>query len=325
VYDETVRRYAKREGVVFRGGKGVVGAIASLAALMPGEPYTYELIAYRHPDKWGEKRCVHDNPSVEACIPPCTFNNVDLYTWRTVAAPHGPDPILAGFRGTCPGGLGCYRVLLCEKPQFWVLYRSNQHTDSHLLTPRLTPYSSTKLELKLASQPKRIPGNHVIALGKHNNTTIPIAAYRESYPIRELLSQLWKNTMLTVGGTIRPRKEGHTLSLEKIYRIQSPPSTISVNPRCPKCGTRMKSLGRLKGYRCPRCGYKSSEIGKTIIPVTPRIASAPVTPLPGQISHLTKPSYIRSLPSNPPEPPTWDMVVSVGADPPVGTIELCRC
>jgi len=36
------------------------------------------------------------------------------------------------------------------------------------------------------------------------------------------------------------------------------------NPRCPRCGARMKSAGRGKGWKCPKCGYRAKELRREI-------------------------------------------------------------
>ena len=274
------------------GGKGKIGAAAALAALAPGDPYTFELIAYRRPEMIGSERCIRDDPLFEAQLPPCTFNNIDLTSGRTVAAPHGPDPVLAGFRGTCMEALGCYSSLLCEEPHFWVLYRSNQHTDIHFSQKQPRPYQSLKTVLTLSEQPRRIAGGHVLVKTKKNVT---VAAYRESGPIRAVLDKLSVGDTVLVGGTVKPRSGSYTLGAEKLFSIRMAPREITVNPRCPRCGHRMKSLGRRSGFRCPKCGYKDPLAAKIRIPLIP-VAVGPASPPPGRIGHLVRPYNLYRLP-----------------------------
>jgi tRNA(Ile2)-agmatinylcytidine synthase len=33
------------------------------------------------------------------------------------------------------------------------------------------------------------------------------------------------------------------------------------NPRCPRCGKNMKSIGKGQGYRCRRCKIKDTDVG----------------------------------------------------------------
>ncbi len=327
IHKDLVVSTARKTNVMTIGGKGIIGATSSLAALAPSDPYTYELIAYRRPENWRTPRCVRSDPMIEANIPPCTFNNIDLSTGKTVAAPHGPDPVLAGFRGSCPGWLGMYHVLLCEEPHFWVLYRSNQHTDvHHMFTGKLTPYSSLRAKLKLKGDPSRGPGGHVLAPALLGDTSIyMVAAYRESYPLTILLSALREGDELDAGVTAKPRGDGITLSLEKIYSIRVSPRTVEFNPRCPMCGARMKSAGRGKGYKCPRCGYTSKDMSRVRIIIPTPIASSELTPLPGRVSHLTLPAGYKPALGLPSPPGSVDRVISVGKCPPPDSCHKCKC
>ncbi len=318
-----VETVARREGVSLLGGRGRVGAAAALAALGPGEEYTYELIAYRRPEMWGRERCVLDDPRVEAGIPACAFNNIDLPARRTAAAPHGPDPVLAGFRGTCPGALGCYLGLLCEEPHFWVLYRSNQHTDAHARLPlRARPYESGRASLGVESV-RTLPGGHALARAVLGGREMWLAAYRESGPVRRLLELAGAPSRVELHGTLHPREGGLTLSSEAVHRVVSQPASARLAPRCPRCGRRMKSAGRGKGYKCPSCGYRDERAKPLVVHLPPRASSSRVTPTPLGISHLTRPSHIYRLPSGPPRPPSYSEVLSLGAEPPQGTRALC--
>ena len=324
VSPRAVEAVARREGLTLLGGRGRVGAAAALAALGPGEEYTYELIAYRRPELWGEERCVLDDPGVEAGIPACAFNNIDLPARRTAAAPHGPDPVLAGFRGTCPGGLGCYASILCEEPHFWVLYRSNQHTDAHARHPlRPRPYESGRALLGVEGL-RVLPGGHALARARLGGEELWVAAYRESGPVRRALELVGAPSMVELHGTLHPREGGPTLSVEALHRAVSRPRTVRLAPRCPRCGRRMKSAGRGKGYKCPSCGYRDRSAAPLEVALPPRASSSRVTPTPLGISHLTRPSHVYKLPSGPPRPPSYGEVFSPGREPPEGTRTLCR-
>ena len=321
IHSSRAESAARKAGVRLLGGRGRIGAAASLAALAPGDPYTFELIAYRRPEMIGTERCIRDDPLFEAGLPPCTFNNVDITTGRTVAAPHGPDPVLAGFRGTCVDALGCYSRLLCEEPHFWVLYRSNQHTDIHYSRGPARPYQSLRATLTLTESPRRIAGGHVLARTREG---IVVAAYRESGPIRELLSRLTPGDRVTIGGTVKPRMGEHTLGAEKLFAAYLGPREIAVNPRCPRCGHRMKSLGRQSGFKCPKCGYRDPSASKIRIRLVPP-AVGPASPPPGRIGHLVRPYNLYRLPRW--EPPDRGVepgeVLSYSSRPPVSTMLAC--
>ena len=52
------------------------------------------------------------------------------------------------------------------------------------------------------------------------------------------------------------------LSFQKL-RVLSYGETVervkAANPRCPRCGKGMKSIGTEAGYRCPKCGTRAGE------------------------------------------------------------------
>ncbi len=327
---ETLLKYVEKEGVLVWGSRGCIGAILSLASLPPEDPYTYELIAYRRPENWDKSRCIQHDPYYESCIPPCASNNIDLSSGLVAAAPHGPDPVLAGFRGTCIEALGCYRSLLCEDPHFWVLYRSNQHSDIHysLLTPRLTPYQSTKLIITIINRPMEIPGPHIILYGKTTSgKIISVAVYRETGPLLQLAKQLTTGDIIEVAGTVRPYpggKEGYTLAAEKIRILKINQLSRKVSPRCPKCGKRMKKLGRNKGYKCPKCGFRDPQALPLELTIFRKVAPGTITPTPSNLRHLTRPSWLKDLHRTPiPNAPLRVNDVFSFEEPPTGTVLLC--
>ena len=290
---------ARREGVEVKGGRGIVGAVSSLAGLAPWEPYTFELIAYRHPDRWGSKRQVINDPMFESRLPPCVYNNFDLSSGMLVAAPRGPDPVLAGFRGSCPGWLGCYRMVLAEEPAGWVLYRTNQHCDAcyrayPVLTGGLTPYSSTTIKATIRSNPVVLPKKHTITTLKGpGGSEVEAAFYRETGSLQYAARELRRGDTLRIHATVRPYgfKTDITLAVEKMEVLTVSQHYKHVNPRCPVCGARMDSLGMGKGYRCSRCGYTDPHAGKIKVWLPRRLMPGSYSPPPGSVRHAVHPSW----------------------------------
>ena len=100
----TVREVLRRHGAFIRTSgseRGIVGASAAIA--WPEAHPTWELIAYRAPERWGRARRV-DTASVRRA----RSRYADLFlcddprTRRLLVAPHTPCPILFGLRGTRP-------------------------------------------------------------------------------------------------------------------------------------------------------------------------------------------------------------------------------
>jgi tRNA(Ile2)-agmatinylcytidine synthase len=304
------------------GGRGRIGAVAALAALAPGDPFTFELTAYRHPDMWGEPRCIdHERaPAVESRLPPCVFNNYDPYRRRLTAAPGGPDPVLAGFRGTCPEYLGAYASLLCEKPHFWILYRSNQHTDPHAgPLGSIRPYKTGIARLRVVEDPLIFRGGHVVVHARDVETGehVDLVFYRETGPLNEAARLLKPGDEIEALVNVRPYKSRGrwALTIEKMIVTRIAVDSISVAPRCPKCGRRMKRMGRRGGYRCPRCGY-AMKYSKPLIISLPRVLGPGVYhPGEGRLRHLTAPWP--PPPQTPVSPPTWELVISTHSNPPV--------
>lgn len=278
-------------GGLWVGGKGVVGAIASLAALAPGDDHTYELLFYRRPEALGRERCVDSRRvlQVEASLPGITIFNYSPETLEETASPGGPDPVLAGFRGDVPGHLARFSEALCEEPALWALFRSNQHTDAHAapLTGELRPYSAGTLELELAEDPEVIPGGHVIVRGEG----VEAAFYAETGVLNEVSRLLVKGDRVRVLGTVRKRRRGvPVINAEKLWILELTEKKLELNPRCPRCGSRMESLGRGKGFRCRFCGYKGLE-GKVTISLR-RALTGEFTPR--RLPNLVRPPWRRA-------------------------------
>jgi tRNA(Ile2)-agmatinylcytidine synthase len=317
-------RAARKTGARLWGGRGRIGALAALAALAPGDPYTFELTAYRHPDLWGTPRCIlhSEAPRVEARLPPCTFNNYDPVSGRVTAAPGGPDPVLAGFRGTCPERLAEYATLLCEQPHFWVLYRSNQHTDAHarpITAPR--PYQAGFIAGAVAGAPLVTPGGHVIVRVEADNIVIDAAFFRETGPLNRAARVLRRGDRVWLLGSVRPYapRGVPVIAAEKMVVLQLSTAYRDVSPRCPRCGHRMKRLGRAGGYRCPRCGYTDRSARPVRIPIPRRLGPGVYTPGAGRLRHLTKPWPEPPAPERISIPRTlsWREILSANANPPV--------
>ncbi|MFZ8794708.1 MAG: TiaS agmantine-binding domain-containing protein [Acidilobaceae archaeon] len=285
-------------GGLHAGGRGVIGATAALAALGPHDDFTFELIAYRDPGFWGSRRCVDEVKAliVESRLPPCTFYNVDMLTGEFTASPGGSDPVLAGFRGNCLTPLFEYSQALCEKPHFWTLFRSNQHTDAHMVElEELAPYNTGYVEAVVSREPDVIEGSHVVVRASTKLGEVDLVFYRETGPLNKVARMLVEGDRVRALGSIRPyRPRGvPVLAVEKLQVLEVARSYVEVNPRCPICSTRMESVGSGKGFRCDRCGYESRGLGKVRIEAGRRLT--PGTYVTSRLKHLTEPPGRRRL------------------------------
>jgi tRNA(Ile2)-agmatinylcytidine synthase len=295
---EDARKFMDKHGVLYNSGRGVIGALAAIGALGPGDPYTFELLAYRDPLFWGKKRHVDYRSVLEYDVltGELTFSNVD-YTKRTqIITPHGPDPVYYGIRGTDPEKLliALKKINGNEPIHGWCIYRSNQATSIHekfRTIPRY--YRTSKYDCTVLSRPKRIPGGHTIVEAKCEGVIVSLAFYRESYPLNNIALMLIPGDHIMVTGPVKQRSisTNTTITVEVLYIEELSNQLETVSPRCPKCGARMKSKGSGKGYACPKCGYYDRNARKLIIPILRNLVPGRYTPTPMHITHLVSPNW----------------------------------
>jgi len=285
-------------GAAHNNGRGIIGALAGIASLAPGDKYTFELLTYRRPEYWGSKRCV-DPASVweyDVLTGELTFSNIDHAHNTQIITPHGPDPVLYGVRSTNPEAalLALEKIRTCEPIHNWCLYRTNQATSIHEVTINTPRYYRTgKYNCTITKQPEKLPGGHVIVEAKCGDTLVDIAFYRESYPLNTIALHLTPGDKISVVGPVKQRSFSQKLTVtpEVLYIEELESIYESVNPRCPRCGSRMKSKGVRKGFECPKCGYYIRSIGKVEIPIIRKIVPGRYTPTPMHLAHLVRPSF----------------------------------
>ncbi|MEN3056121.1 MAG: tRNA(Ile)(2)-agmatinylcytidine synthase [Candidatus Methanosuratincola petrocarbonis] len=289
---------ARELGVKYKtikGGRGLVGALAAIGNTLEGD-HTYELIVYRKKETWDRMRQVDRESVVEMDkeTSPYTFNNLDYETGRVLITPHGSDPILFGVRGESPGVLRqALKVLKFSGGDRWVIYRSNQGTDAHLINNAavagLRPYQAAVIEGELTVAPKVIRGGHTIAELGDATGRIDIVAYEKSGGIQRVLRGLLPGDRVRAYGGVSPQEERSpklTLNLEKLEVLELV-KTAARNPLCEKCKVRMKAKGRNKGYKCEKCGLEAKE---PVFESLDRKAKEGVyLPPPRSVRHLTKP------------------------------------
>lgn len=297
---DAVEALSSKTGVVWgpKGNRGIVGASAAVA-WRPIDR-TYELLAYRWPGRWGSPRNL-DAQSVEVMDRefPSTFNNLERASRRVAIAPHSPCPILLGIRGDDPSVLpdAFSRVAPGEPPMAWLVFESNQGTDDHIARvppTRAVPGQSIRATVRVSSEPKVLPGGHVIVKAQPGN--LDCMAYEPSKTFRNIVRGLLPGDQITVWGSVRAQPRG--LNLERI-RVDSlvAPMAKFANPKCVKCEKAMKSMGRGQPFRCILCGARAPRESATYLPImrsiSPGIYEPPVT----SRRHLAKPVKRMSLAS----------------------------
>ncbi len=286
------------EALGFGTGYGVVGGLAAIGETLDAD-HTYEVIAYRTPENRGTPRRVdpHSVREMDKKTKPDTFNNVDPETQRILITPRGPDPILYGVRGETPEAVirahGMIRAL--EPVERWVTFRTNHGTDAHLKKAEtisgIRPYHPVIAAGTVTSAPKLVPRRHRVFSIKDETGTVDCAAYEPTGTLRKVARQLIPGDFVEVYGGVRPSSSEHplTVNLEKLRIIKLAPKLVAHNPKCPKCGKRMGSMGAGQGFRCPKCGFRSSSSKKTMIEERREIAEGLFITSPRSQRHLTKP------------------------------------
>ncbi|MEW6221844.1 MAG: tRNA(Ile)(2)-agmatinylcytidine synthase [Candidatus Hadarchaeota archaeon] len=248
----------------FKLGRGIIGALAAIGNTLE-QDWTFELVTYRTPEHRGKKRRVAPASVVEmdAKTSPETFDNLDPASGEIRITPHTPCPILYGIRGENPAAVKrAHKMIKASEPiERFIIYRTNQGTDEHLVSAKITearPYLSVIVDGVVCKAPKIILGGHVIFRLSDNDGEIDCAAYEPTRQFREVVKELIVGDKVRACGGIKEKPElPLTINLEKIEVLELAPQFKLENPICPSCGKHMKSEGRGKGYSCKRCRAKA--------------------------------------------------------------------
>jgi len=288
----------KAEAVGFKKCRGIIGALAAVGETFEGD-YTFEILAYRVPENYGLKRRVDESSIVEMdkATAPYTFNNVDEEKERVLITPRGPDPILLGIRGETPEIVKkAYEMVKPLEPvERWVVFRTNQGTDAHLKRVKqlsqIKPYNPVIARGTVVENPKIIPRRHVIFSIKDESAQVDCAAYEPTGVLRKATRKLIVGDHVEVYGGVRAPSQSYplTINLEKIRVLTLAPRIVYYNPVCPKCGKRLKSMGRNKGFRCEKCGSRYADLGKIEVKREREIKKSLYMTSTRSQRHLTKP------------------------------------
>ncbi|MEM3627344.1 MAG: tRNA(Ile)(2)-agmatinylcytidine synthase [Candidatus Bathyarchaeia archaeon] len=286
------------EAVGFKRGRGIIGGLAAVGETLGGD-HTYEILAYRMPENYGSRRRVDENSVLEMdkATAPYTFNSVDLEKRRILITPRGPDPILFGIRGESPEIVKkAFEMIRSLEPvERWVIFRTNQGTDAHLKRvedlSKIKPYHPVIARGTVAKNPKMITGKHVIFSIKDEKAEVDCAAYEPTGNLRRVAEKLMPGDYVEAYGGVRAPSKNHplTVNLEKIRLLRLAPKIVYHNPACSKCGCRMKSMGKDKGFRCERCGLRQVGIGRVKVMVKREIRRGLYMASTRSQRHLTKP------------------------------------
>ncbi|KQC15538.1 MAG: tRNA(Ile)(2)-agmatinylcytidine synthase [Methanothrix sp.] len=273
----------------FKNRRGLIGALAAMGAEF--EDWTYELLAYREPRRWGTDREI-DEESVwraDELTYPGTWDTVDHHHRKVIFAPHSKDPVLFGIRGQDPDLLrSALRTIRSEPPERTVIYRTNQGTDVHINEgeiPDVIENRSYRLRGIVAKEPETIGGGHLFfpLASEDGKGSISCAAFEPTKNFRERVRALAPGDVIEVYGAVKKR----TLNIEKMEIVRLTERRAQKAPICPSCHRRMKSAGQGQGYRCRRCGTKADGKVEVLLPreIKPGFYEVP----PCARRHLSKP------------------------------------
>jgi tRNA(Ile2)-agmatinylcytidine synthase len=280
----------------FKVGRGIVGALAAIGHPL-NRDWTFEFIAYRRPENRGKPRQIDQNSVIEMDrkTRPETFDNLDPTTGEIRITPHTPCPILYGIRGETPEAVRkAHEMIKALEPiERTVIYKTNQGTDEHLKQAKISeakPYRSISVKGVVSAPPKIIRGGHVVFKIRDETGEIDCAAYEPTRQFREVVKRLIQGDSVIAHGGVRKRRDlPPTINLEKLELLELKPKFLRRNPRCPRCGKRMKSEGKMKGYSCRRCKTKAPPGSIEIIPIRREIDIGKFEVPPRARRHLARP------------------------------------
>ena len=278
-----------RARVFHRGSpRGLIGAAASIA--WPGSSPTWELIAYRRPERIGTIREVDPESVIEvARATKELFLSSDPTTRRLMVTPHTDCPILLGLRATRRAVLpGAFRRVRSEPAERWVIFRTNQGSGDHLSDggfDAIGPFGSGRVECVVRSDPFVAVGGHVrLELEDRSGTVRTGLAFEPTKTLPAVARSLRRGDRIRAwGGRARDatfRIEGLELS-ELVERRRAAP-----NPRCPACHRAAGSLGRGRGFRCPGCRRSFPPEARGVQRIAPLFPPGVYHPTPSARRHL---------------------------------------
>jgi tRNA(Ile2)-agmatinylcytidine synthase len=289
----------KKHGVIsytLGNGQGIVGALSAIGTPLDKD-HTFEIIAYRKQENCGRSREISKESVVQMTEQtyPNTYNNYDYKHERVLITPHGPDPIFCGIRGEDPDTLLQAFLMLDipEELEGYMIFRTNHGTNLHLThkfdLSQLKTYTSGYVNGTVDSEPYAIEGGHTFFTIKNDQGSALCAVY-EPTGLSQLAQRLVKNDLLEIGGGVRKATSKHpkVINVEYIRILELAPKIEYMNPLC-KCGKRLKSDGKGKGYKCEFCGHKERNAQKVTVEHARDIKEGLYIPVPKAHRHLTKP------------------------------------
>jgi tRNA(Ile2)-agmatinylcytidine synthase len=256
-----IERWLRSSGMWSRtkgSRRGLIGATAGLA-WRGGHP-TWELLAYRAPERVGSRREVSVvGVRRTAQRWPRLFLCFDGRTRRLLVAPHTACPILFGLRSTDArspiAALGSFHS---EPINRWLLFRTNQGSGDHLVRRTVgtfAPFTAARLVGHVATIPTVRKGGHVsLSLRDATGRQIECIAFEPTKTLPRVAQSLQPGDRIGLWGS---RAADAVCRVEGIEVLRWSPRWSSRRPPpCPACHQSTSSIGAQRGYRCSNCGAR---------------------------------------------------------------------
>ena len=190
----------------FKKGRGIIGSIAAISC--PLEDYTYELLAYRHPSRYGTKRNIDYDSVVKMDKEtyPETFENIDGK--YLAIEPKTPCPVLYGIRSNSPEVLETARDIVIPNEEIVdsCIFKTNQHTDMHIQNANsideLKQYSCYRIRGFVKDKPHIIEGGHMFFTLYDKTGEIECGAYEPTKNFRKVVARLRAGDEIELYGSI---------------------------------------------------------------------------------------------------------------------------
>ncbi len=241
----------------FKLGRGLIGAAAAIASVLPD--FTWEYLAYRDESRWKTPRQVNPESLFisEEVTTPYTWDTIDRSQNSVVCVPHSSDPVLYGIRGDSPFAVVHSVSCIRSEPYPWgQIWLTNQGTDAHLLWGKigsLKEWASYRVIGTVLQQPITGIGGHVSLVIGDEGGELTCMAFEPTKRFRqEVRSLIPGDHIIAVGSFLNG-----TLNLEKFCLCSIERDEYKIAPYCKACQKQMTSAGVGKGYKCRKCGAKS--------------------------------------------------------------------
>ncbi|MGC8663268.1 MAG: TiaS agmantine-binding domain-containing protein [Thermoplasmata archaeon] len=272
----------------YKSRRGLIGAAAAIS--WKPKSRTYELITYLPENKWNDERYINKESVIlmDKKVK-TTFENFDYRNDHIAIKPETKTPVLYGIRGIDIQGLEKAKKMIISDPyKAYLIFETNQGTDDHLLRKKISdisPFDSVIIDCIVYEKPIAIKGGHIIFKIKDDSGEIYAAAYEKTKEFREIVKKLDVGDKIRIFGSVK--KYPATVNIEKIFIKSLISKKTKIIPVCPKCGKKMESVGKNKGYRCRTCGTFTNKINYAYVKrdIEPGFYQVPIIAR----RHLSKP------------------------------------